>query len=122
MFGPGTYLSSEMSLSLTYSPVGYAWNYSTFGSHISIVALCEIIDHPEVRSEFDSSRLFCNFRGYILCFIHLQFWVCCADFHVAVLSNQNNLPCSKFLVSNSSCKRALFTCASHNGTITVKSI
>ncbi|KAK6642858.1 hypothetical protein RUM43_004360 [Polyplax serrata] len=56
MFGPGTYLSSEMSLSLTYSPVGYAWNYSTFGSHISIVALCEIIDHPEVRSEFDSRK------------------------------------------------------------------
>lgn len=49
LFGKGIYLSSELSVSLPYSPVGYGWGGSILGSDMSCVALCEIINHPDVK-------------------------------------------------------------------------
>lgn len=49
MFGKGIYLSSELGISLPYSPVGYGWGGSILGSDMSCVALCELINHPDVK-------------------------------------------------------------------------
>ncbi|XP_049964745.1 protein mono-ADP-ribosyltransferase PARP16 [Schistocerca serialis cubense] len=49
LFGSGIYLSTEMSMSLPYSPTGYGWGKSILGPSLSIVALCEAIDHPDVH-------------------------------------------------------------------------
>ncbi|EZA52269.1 Poly [ADP-ribose] polymerase [Ooceraea biroi] len=48
-FGKGIYLSSELGVSLAYSPMGYGWGGSLLGSEISCIALCELIDHPDVK-------------------------------------------------------------------------
>ncbi|XP_011265625.1 mono [ADP-ribose] polymerase PARP16 [Camponotus floridanus] len=48
-FGKGIYLSSELGVSLPYSPVGYGWGGSLLGSEISCIALCELIDHPDIK-------------------------------------------------------------------------
>ncbi|XP_043280335.1 protein mono-ADP-ribosyltransferase PARP16 [Venturia canescens] len=49
LFGNGIYLSSELGVSLPYSPVGYGWGGSILGSELSCVALCEVINHPDVK-------------------------------------------------------------------------
>ncbi|XP_031782737.1 protein mono-ADP-ribosyltransferase PARP16 [Nasonia vitripennis] len=49
LFGKGIYLSSELGVSLPYSPVGYGWGGSILGSDLSCIALCEIINHPDVK-------------------------------------------------------------------------
>lgn len=49
LFGHGIYLSSELSVSLPYSPMGYGWRRSSVGSEMSCVALCEVVDHPDVK-------------------------------------------------------------------------
>ncbi|XP_011494163.1 PREDICTED: mono [ADP-ribose] polymerase PARP16 [Ceratosolen solmsi marchali] len=49
LFGKGIYLSSELAVSLPYSPVGYGWGGSLLGSDMSCVALCEVINHPDVK-------------------------------------------------------------------------
>lgn len=48
-FGKGIYLSSELGVSLTYSPVGYGWGGSLLGSEISCIALCELVNHPDIK-------------------------------------------------------------------------
>ncbi|XP_032681818.1 G2/mitotic-specific cyclin-B-like [Odontomachus brunneus] len=48
-FGKGIYLSSELGVSLPYSPVGYGWGGSILGSEISCIALCELINHPDIK-------------------------------------------------------------------------
>lgn len=48
-FGKGIYLSSELGVSLTYSPVGYGWGGSFLGSEMSCIALCELVDHPDIK-------------------------------------------------------------------------
>lgn len=50
LFDEGIYLSSELSVSLNFSPYGAAWGGSAIGSHLSAVALCEYIEHPEHAS------------------------------------------------------------------------
>ena len=47
LFGEGTYLSSELAISLQYSPHGRGWEYSMLGDRLSCVAVCEMIDNPE---------------------------------------------------------------------------
>lgn len=47
LYGEGIYLSSELSVSLNYSPNGAAWGASACGSFLSCVAVCEYIEHPE---------------------------------------------------------------------------
>ncbi|XP_011298347.1 mono [ADP-ribose] polymerase PARP16 [Fopius arisanus] len=49
LFGDGIYLSSELGVSLGFSPVGYGWGGSMLGSEISCIALCEVINHPDVK-------------------------------------------------------------------------
>lgn len=51
IFGEGTYLSSELSVSLHYSPSGFGWAKSQLGSQLSCVAVCEIIDDPSVKCQ-----------------------------------------------------------------------
>lgn len=50
LFGKGIYLSSELGMSLLYSPIGYGWGGCSLGSEMSCVALCELINHPGVKS------------------------------------------------------------------------
>ncbi|XP_062357338.1 protein mono-ADP-ribosyltransferase PARP16 isoform X2 [Cinclus cinclus] len=51
LFGEGTYLTSDLSLALLYSPHGLGWQQSALGSILSCVAFCEIIDHPDVKCQ-----------------------------------------------------------------------
>ncbi|XP_038003387.1 protein mono-ADP-ribosyltransferase PARP16 isoform X2 [Motacilla alba alba] len=51
LFGEGTYLTSVLSLALLYSPHGLGWQRSALGSILSCVAVCEIIDHPDVKCQ-----------------------------------------------------------------------
>jgi poly[ADP-ribose] polymerase 16 len=49
VFGAGTYLSSDLNVCMLYSPAGQGWQYSKLGANISCVAVCEVIDHPDVK-------------------------------------------------------------------------
>ena len=51
VFGEGTYLSGELSVSMIYSPSGQAWNHSELGNKLSCVAVCEMIDDPSVKCQ-----------------------------------------------------------------------
>jgi len=51
LFGRGIYLSSELSMSLPYSAAGYGWGGSILGCHLSCVALCELVDHPDLKCQ-----------------------------------------------------------------------
>lgn len=51
LFGQGIYLSSELLVSLPYSPNGYGWGKSILGSELSTVALCEMVDHPTINCQ-----------------------------------------------------------------------
>ncbi|XP_078539197.1 protein mono-ADP-ribosyltransferase PARP16 [Lissotriton helveticus] len=51
LFGEGTYLTSDLSLALLYSPHGHGWQHSILGSVLSAVAVCQIIDHPDVKCQ-----------------------------------------------------------------------
>lgn len=48
IYGNGIYLSSDSNVSLTFSPSGCGWGGSVIGSGLSCLALCEIVDHPDV--------------------------------------------------------------------------
>lgn len=50
LFGKGIYFSSELGVSLPFSPVGYGWGGSVLGSELSCVALCELINHPDINT------------------------------------------------------------------------
>lgn len=50
LFGKGIYLSSELGVSLPYSPVGYGWGGSILGSEMSCIALCELVNHVDVKA------------------------------------------------------------------------
>uniref|UniRef100_A0A1A8EVY4 Poly [ADP-ribose] polymerase n=1 Tax=Nothobranchius korthausae TaxID=1143690 RepID=A0A1A8EVY4_9TELE len=51
VFGEGTYLTSDLSMALLYSPHGSSWRESILGPLLSCVALCEVIDHPDVKCQ-----------------------------------------------------------------------
>ncbi|KAK8758344.1 hypothetical protein V5799_004037 [Amblyomma americanum] len=51
LFGTGTYLSSELSVSATFSPAGYGWQHSLVSPELSCVAMCEVVDHPDVKCQ-----------------------------------------------------------------------
>ncbi|KAM8974843.1 protein mono-ADP-ribosyltransferase PARP16 [Pelodytes ibericus] len=51
LFGEGTYLTSDLSLALLYSPHGHGWSHSILGPALSCVAVCEVIDHPDVKCQ-----------------------------------------------------------------------
>jgi len=51
VFGEGTYLSGELSVSMLYSPNGAGWDHSELGNMLSCVAVCEMIDDPSVKCQ-----------------------------------------------------------------------
>lgn len=51
LFGEGTYLTSDLSMAFIYSPHGNGWCDSVLGPVLSCIALCEIIDHPDVKCQ-----------------------------------------------------------------------
>ncbi|KAM9495511.1 protein mono-ADP-ribosyltransferase PARP16 isoform 1-T1 [Clarias gariepinus] len=51
LFGEGTYLTSDLSIAFLYSPHGNGWCDSVLGPVLSCIALCEIIDHPDVKCQ-----------------------------------------------------------------------
>uniref|UniRef100_A0A3Q2ZEE9 Poly [ADP-ribose] polymerase n=1 Tax=Kryptolebias marmoratus TaxID=37003 RepID=A0A3Q2ZEE9_KRYMA len=51
VFGEGTYLTSDLSMALLYSPHSSGWRESLLGPLLSCVALCEIIHHPDVKCQ-----------------------------------------------------------------------
>lgn len=57
LYGKGIYLSSELGVSLPYSPVGYGWGGSVLGSELSCVALCELINHPAIKKHNPKARI-----------------------------------------------------------------
>ena len=58
VFGEGTYLSGELSVSMIYSPSGQAWDHSDIGNKLSCVAVCEMIDDPSVKCQNKGSYQF----------------------------------------------------------------
>eukprot|EP00736_Rhodelphis_marinus_P010384 Rmarinus@m.20111 len=48
-FGEGIYLSEELKVSLGYSNQTHMWTKSLLGDKIGIVAVCEVINHPDIR-------------------------------------------------------------------------
>lgn len=54
-YGEGTYLSSDLAVSMPYSPKAKAWQHSAVGESLSCVAVCQIIDHPDVKCQTESS-------------------------------------------------------------------
>lgn len=56
VFGEGTYLSGELSVSLHYSPMGRSWERSSLGDKLSCVAVCEMIDDPSVKCQVKNSK------------------------------------------------------------------
>ncbi|BFY98059.1 hypothetical protein BsWGS_01099 [Bradybaena similaris] len=57
VFGEGTYLSSELSVSLLYSPTGEGWKSSSLGGKLSCVCVCEMIDDPSVKCQVKNGSL-----------------------------------------------------------------
>ncbi|XP_062403945.1 protein mono-ADP-ribosyltransferase PARP16 [Sardina pilchardus] len=51
LFGEGTYLTSDLSMALLYGPHGNGWRESLLGPLLSCIALCEVIDHPDVKCQ-----------------------------------------------------------------------
>lgn len=51
VFGEGTYLTSDLSMAVLYSPHSSGWGESLLGPLLSCVALCEVIDHPDVKCQ-----------------------------------------------------------------------
>ncbi|KAM9753454.1 protein mono-ADP-ribosyltransferase PARP16 [Menidia menidia] len=51
VFGEGTYLTSDLSMAVLYSPHSSGWQESILGPLLSCVALCEVIDHPDVKCQ-----------------------------------------------------------------------
>ncbi|XP_078039029.1 protein mono-ADP-ribosyltransferase PARP16-like isoform X2 [Augochlora pura] len=51
LFGKGIYLASELSATLPHSPVGYGWGGSVLGSEMNCIALCELVNHVDVKSK-----------------------------------------------------------------------
>ncbi|PVD37809.1 hypothetical protein C0Q70_00411 [Pomacea canaliculata] len=49
LFGKGIYLSSELAVSLMYSPGGQGWSESQLGPNLGCVAVCQLIDDPSVK-------------------------------------------------------------------------
>lgn len=57
VFGEGTYLTSDLSMAVLYSPHSSGWKESLLGPLLSCVALCEVIDHPDVKCQVKKKGL-----------------------------------------------------------------
>ncbi|CAG2109571.1 unnamed protein product [Medioppia subpectinata] len=43
LYGSGTYVSSQLSVAIEFSPFGFGWNKSLLGKEISCVAVCQVL-------------------------------------------------------------------------------
>eukprot|EP00118_Oscarella_pearsei_P009648 m.56257 g.56257 ORF g.56257 m.56257 type:complete len:235 (+) comp34580_c0_seq5:271-975(+) len=50
LFGTGTYLSTDLSVCMPYSPIGQGWLRSQLGHLMSCIAVCEVVNHPDLKS------------------------------------------------------------------------
>lgn len=80
LFGKGIYLSSEISVSLPYSPTGHGWGKSVVGTQLSCIAVCELVDHPDVK---------CQVKG-ITQLLHIFIQSCTCIFSSCYF-NKNNI-------------------------------
>lgn len=69
MFGEGTYLTSDLSMAVLYSPHSSGWRESILGPLLSCVALCEVIDHPDVKCQVKKKGMF-NSQVKAVCLQH----------------------------------------------------
>jgi len=53
LFGEGIYLSTNLEVSLTYSSISANWSRSLHGNAISLMAVCEVIEHQDVKCSRD---------------------------------------------------------------------
>ncbi len=67
LFGEGTYLSGELSVSMPYAPTGTGWSKSSIGHMLSCVAVCEIIDDPSVKCQVTGECLMFLFAAHSTC-------------------------------------------------------
>ncbi|XP_071503844.1 protein mono-ADP-ribosyltransferase PARP16-like [Diadema antillarum] len=56
LYGEGTYLSSDLAVSLPYSPAGRGWTKSLIGTNLSCVAVCAMLDHPDVKCKVEDTK------------------------------------------------------------------
>ena len=49
VYGPGIYLSNSVKISKDYSTSQLSWQNSMFGEHVCVLAICEIINHPDLK-------------------------------------------------------------------------
>ncbi|XP_018325982.1 mono [ADP-ribose] polymerase PARP16 [Agrilus planipennis] len=59
LFGQGTYLSTELSVSMIFAPFSRNWPKSVLGAKLSIIAVCEVLDIKHKVKKKASS----NYRG-----------------------------------------------------------
>lgn len=69
VFGEGTYLTSDLSMAVLYSPHSSGWRESILGPLLSCVALCEVIDHPDVKCQVKKKGMF-NSQVKAVCLQH----------------------------------------------------
>ncbi|OAD52935.1 Poly [ADP-ribose] polymerase 16 [Eufriesea mexicana] len=105
LFGKGIYLSSELGVSLPYSPLGYGWGGSVLGSEMSCIALCELIDHADVKIG-DSGN---NVLSMILSiFSYMVFSIVDNALSLAADSVDGRIPIKYYLVTNSELVRVRY--------------
>jgi len=51
LYGSGTYMSSQLSVAIEFSPFGRGWNKSSLGKEISCVVVAEVVRHPEIIAQ-----------------------------------------------------------------------
>lgn len=71
LFGEGTYLTSDLSMAFLYSPHGNGWCDSVLGPVLSCIALCEIIDHPDVKCQVKKKGNVSHIRNQVPSLIQL---------------------------------------------------
>lgn len=49
MFGDGTYLSTDLGVCTNFSPSANTWPNGLLPPLSSMVAVCEVVSHPEIR-------------------------------------------------------------------------
>ena len=50
LYGEGTYLSTDLTVSMDYMKTSTGWDKSTFGNSLGCIAVCEFLKHPDVRT------------------------------------------------------------------------
>ena len=48
LFGSGTYVSSELSVAVEFSPFGFGWDKSVIGKELSCLAVCQVVKRPDI--------------------------------------------------------------------------